>query len=69
VEHLYSIFGNFKQLYSFWGTSNNFSILGNFKQLHSNLNDMQPLHLYLHTLRNIWANSNSLDHIWVIETA
>jgi len=23
----------------------------------------------LHTLRNIWANSNSLDHIWVIERA
>jgi len=23
----------------------------------------------LHTFRNIWANSNSLDHFWVIERA
>jgi len=23
----------------------------------------------LHTVTNIWANSNSLNHIWVIETA
>jgi len=29
---------------------------------------MQPLHLNLHTFRNIWANPNSSNHIWVIET-
>jgi len=29
----------------------------------------EPLHLKLHTFRSIWANSNSLDHIWVIERA
>jgi len=60
MEHLYSILGNFKQLYSFWG---------NFKQLHSNFINIQPLHLDLHAFRNIWANSNNLDHIWEIETA
>jgi len=42
---------------------------GNFKQLHSILNNIQPLHLKLHTLRNIRSNSNTLDHIWVIERA
>jgi len=31
---------------------------------------MQQLHLNLHTFRNIWANSNSLNHIWVqLETS
>jgi len=45
------------------------SILGNFKQFYSNLNNIQPLHLKLHTFRNIWANSNSFDHNWVIERA
>jgi len=30
---------------------------------------VQPLHLHLHTFRNIWVNSNSFNHIWVIETA
>jgi len=46
-----------------------FSILGNLKQLHSNLNNIQRLHLLnLHTFKNIWANSNSPNHIWVIET-
>jgi len=25
--------------------------------------------LYYYTLRNIWANSNSSNHIWVVETA
>jgi len=38
------------------------------KQLQSNLNNIQPLHLKLHTFRNIWVNSNNLDHIWVIES-
>jgi len=33
------------------------------------LNNIQPLHLKLHTFRNIWANSNSFDHNWVIERA
>jgi len=44
--------------------------LGNFKQLNSNLgNNVQALHLNLHTIRNKCTNSNSLNHIWVIETA
>jgi len=33
------------------------------------LNNTQPLQFNLHTFTNIWANSNSLNHIWVIETA
>jgi len=62
VEHLSSILGNFKQLYS---------NLGNFKQLYSLLGNFKQLHysLYLHTFRNTWANSNSLNHIGLIETA
>jgi len=27
----------------------------------------QLLHLNLHTIRNIWAISTSLNHVWVIE--
>jgi len=27
------------------------------------------LHLNLHTITNIWADSNSFNHIWVIEPA
>jgi len=41
------------------------AILVDFKQLHSNLNNKQPIYLKLHTFKNICANSNSLDHIWV----
>jgi len=34
-----------------------------FKQLHSNLaNNIQALHLNLHTIRSNCANSNSLSH-------
>jgi len=33
------------------------------------LNNIQPLLLNLDTFRNIWANSNSLNHIWAIGTA
>jgi len=34
--------------------------LGNFKKLHSSLgNNIQALHLNLHTIRNNCANSNS----------
>jgi len=28
------------------------------------LNNIQPLHLIVHTSRNIWANSSSFNHIW-----
>jgi len=69
VAHLHSILGNFKQLFSFLENFKQlYSTLGSFKQLHSNLGNTTAS-LFLHTLRNIWANSNSPNHIWVIETA
>jgi len=59
VQHLHSILGNFKKPYS---------ILGNFKQLHFNLGNIPVLHLNLHKIRSSLADSNSRNHISVIET-
>jgi len=52
-------------------TSNSFiQFWGTFKQLHSNLgNNIEALHLKLHAIRSNCTNSNSLNHIWVIETS
>jgi len=33
------------------------------------LDDIQEVHLNLHTITNIWADSNNVNHIWVIERA
>jgi len=33
------------------------------------LGNIQILHLDLHRITNIWADSNSFNHIWVLETA
>ena len=70
LQQTKSILAKQQQLHSTSGQVEHLhSILGNFKQLHSKLNNIQPLNLNLHAFRNIWAKSNSLDRIWVIERA